>query len=69
MLTRRQQQVCELVARGLTDKAIARETGLSVRTVQVHLQNAAVRIPVEGTPRHRCYVWFLRLRAEDERSA
>ncbi|WP_211211884.1 response regulator transcription factor [Deinococcus apachensis] len=38
-LTRRQLEVLLLVARGRTDKAIARELRLSPRTVEMHMGN------------------------------
>lgn len=69
MLTNRQRQVAELVARGLSDKQIARSTGISVDTVKWHLREAASRIPVDGPRRHRCYVWFFNLRDESESDA
>lgn len=36
-MTRRQEQILELVAAGLSDKEIASKLGLSARTVQSHL--------------------------------
>jgi DNA-binding NarL/FixJ family response regulator len=39
-LSRRQQQVAELAARGLTSAQIAAELGLSTRTAENHLQQA-----------------------------
>jgi DNA-binding NarL/FixJ family response regulator len=66
VLTPRQRQVGELVARGLSAKAIAREIGLSVRTVEDHIQEAANRLP-GGTPaRHKLTIWFLNIRDDDE---
>lgn len=59
VLTRRQREVAELVARGLSDKAIARELDCSVRTVEAHIAEAARRIEGEGRPRHRLTLWFL----------
>lgn len=57
-LSVRQAQVAELVARGKPDKVIAVETGLSVKTVQAHIQTAASKIPGKTTPRHRLTLWF-----------
>lgn len=48
-----------MVALGLSDKAIAKRLGLSVKTVQNHIQEVAKRMPGEGKPRHRLTVWFL----------
>jgi non-specific serine/threonine protein kinase len=38
-LTSREQEVVRLVARGLSNKAIARELGISPRTVEGHLNH------------------------------
>lgn len=65
ILTPRQAAIVELVARGLSDKAIARETGLSVDTVRQHIQRAANRLPGEGRPRHRLTLWFFNISDED----
>jgi DNA-binding NarL/FixJ family response regulator len=45
-LTARQKEVLALVTEGLTDKAIARRLGTSVRTVQKHLEHAFRRLGV-----------------------
>ena len=37
--TERERQVLELVARGVSNKAIARELFLSTRTVEAHMRN------------------------------
>ena len=58
-LTPRQTEIASLVAKGLTAKDIAVETGLSDRTVEVHIQQAANRLGSEGRPRHRLTLWFL----------
>lgn len=61
MLTTRQAEVVALVARGLSDKAIAREMGLSVDTIKEHIKAAASRIPGEGKSRHRLTLWFFNI--------
>lgn len=66
MLTRRQAEICTLVARGLSDKQIARKTGLSVKTVEAHVRDAGRRIPCDGRPRYKCMVWFFSLRDEND---
>jgi DNA-binding CsgD family transcriptional regulator len=58
-LTRRQQQVGELVARGLTAREIGRALGMKPATANQHIRAAAERIGGETTPRHRLTVWFL----------
>lgn len=60
-LSHRQTQVVERVARGLPDKRIAAELGISIDTVRFHIQAAAARIPGDSTPRHRLTLWFISL--------
>ena len=43
-LTARERQMLELVGTGLTASAIGRRTGISVRTVHKHLQNAYAKL-------------------------
>lgn len=59
MLTQRQTEVAELVARGLSDKRIAQELGVAVETVRSHIQEAASRVPGDGRRRYRLTIWFL----------
>lgn len=56
MLTPRQREVADLVARGLSSKAIAKELGVSVRTVHCHVRQAARRLPGYGAPRFKLLV-------------
>lgn len=58
-LTERQAEVAERVAHGLSNKEVARELGLSVETVRVHVREAAGRLPGPAWPRHRLTLWFL----------
>jgi FixJ family two-component response regulator len=48
-LTIRERQTLELVTRGLSSKAIARELGISPRTVEVHRANAFEKINASST--------------------
>lgn len=64
-LSKRQAEIAAFVARGYADKIIARETGLSINTVRVHIQAAAAKIPGNSSPRHRLTLFFLQLK-EDE---
>lgn len=57
-LTERQAQVVERVAKGLPDKRIAEELGISTHTVQYHVQQAAARIPGDPPPRRKLTLFF-----------
>jgi DNA-binding CsgD family transcriptional regulator len=57
-LSRRQAEVAGLVAKGFPDKAIAYQLGLSVETVKTYIRDGARRIPGEGRPKHRLFLWF-----------
>jgi len=46
VLTEREREVLRLAARGLSNKEIARDLGLSVRTVQAHLGNVFNKLKV-----------------------
>ena len=50
ILSERQLQVLRLVARGLTNKQVASELGLSVYTVETHMKNifAKLKVPNRG---------------------
>ncbi len=56
--------VAALVARGLPDKRIAATLGLSARTVQMHVREAAAKVPGDSAPRHRLTLFFLQLEAD-----
>ncbi len=58
MLTPRQREVAELVGQMLSTKAVARELGISVRTVEVHISAAASRLPGDGAPREKLVAFF-----------
>ena len=60
MLTPRQQEIAQYVARGLSAKAISRETGLAIQTVKNHIQAAADRLPGQGPPRFKIIILCLR---------
>ena len=61
-LTPRQAEIAGLVARGMSTKAIASEAGISERTAEVHIQQAAQRIGGDTPPRHRLMLWFFSLK-------
>lgn len=60
-LSRRHRDVAALVARGLSEKAIAHDLGLKVMTVREYIRDGASRIPGEGQPRSRLLLWFLNI--------
>ena len=59
-LTPREREVAELVADGLTDKAIAFRLGISDHTVGRHLEHIALKIGMdkERTRRERIKRWY-----------
>lgn len=57
-LSHRQAQVVERVARGLPDKRIAAELGISPETVDFHIRQAAARIPGNDPPRRKFTLFF-----------
>lgn len=46
-LTRREHEVLQLVARGMTNREIARKLGLSAGTVKVYVQHIFFKLGVE----------------------
>jgi len=55
-LTRREREVCELVARGLLNKQIASELGASEKTIKVHRGRVMRKLEVESVAE---LVWLL----------
>lgn len=61
-LSKRQREVAERVAKGFSNKRIALDLGLSIRTVEEHLRLAASRLPRDGRPqRERILLWFFHI--------
>ncbi len=50
-----------MVAHGLPIKIIARDTGMAVDTVRVHVKAAAAKIPGPQSPRQKLALWFFGL--------
>lgn len=48
ILTRRQREICQLVASGKSNKQIANQFGISVNTVNAHLQAIRLRLGVQN---------------------
>lgn len=71
MLTPRQHEVAQLVAKGMSNKAIARELDVSIDTVEAHVRDAAERLPVPGRARYRIMIWVFTLQqpAQDSNAA
>ncbi len=65
-LSIRQAQVAALVARGLPDKRIACEVGLSIDTVRAHIQAAAAKVRGNSSPRHKLTLWYFALSMEEK---
>ncbi len=49
-LTNREQTIVSLLAKGNSSKAMARELGISVRTVEVHRRNIRQKLDINNTP-------------------
>lgn len=60
-LTPRQKQILRLVAEGLTNREIARQFGISVRTVEVHRFNLMRRLRVRNVAQLLRQALILRL--------
>ena len=58
-LSARELEVCELVAKGLTAPEVGEQLGISFRTVEHHIYNAARLIPGTGHPMKRIIrAWY-----------
>lgn len=61
LLTPREVEVARLVAAGRSYKGIARELGISVRTVEAHVLSAAAKLPGEVSPKMRLVLFVVDL--------
>lgn len=66
-LTRREQQVAEAIARGLSNRQIATEFGISIETVKQHL--SSIYSKLEMTGRVMLAVYVVRSASEEHRPA
>ena len=55
-LTKRERQVCDLIAKGLLNKQIAGELGISEKTIKVHRRRVMQKIDVDSVA---ALVWLL----------
>ncbi len=55
VLTAREEQILDLVARGRSNIAIAQELGLSPNTVRVHLRNASLKLNIKDRAEFAAY--------------
>jgi FixJ family two-component response regulator len=63
-LTLRERQVCDLVARGLLNKQIAYELGISEKTIKVHRSRVMQKLEIESVA---ALVWRLSRMADQHR--
>lgn len=68
-LTPREAEVARLVARGWSNKAIAKHLEMSVETVKAHIRNAAARLPGRGTAKIKLLLFVIELPKKRQQSA
>lgn len=61
-LTPREWEIAIMVTRGMSRKGIADALGLNVGTVDAHIQNAAGKLPGDGSPKIRLVIFVLSIR-------
>lgn len=54
-----------MVAKGQSTKAISVQLGISPRTVDNHIENAADKIAGLSKPRYRITIWFVSIKSQD----
>lgn len=67
-LTPREVEIARLVAAGRSTKGIATDLRISVRTVEVHIANAARKLGGTGSPKLRLVVFVVELLREEHRA-
>lgn len=61
-LTAREQEIAEMVAKGLPAKRIAAKLGVSRHTVNAHIRQAAMKLGGDAPARAQLTVWFYSLK-------
>lgn len=54
-LSKRQAEIVQRVKDGRSDKAIAHELGISIRTVHTYIERIAAKVPGDTPRRHRLF--------------
>lgn len=67
-LSPRESQVSQMVAQGMSNKAIAKALRLSELTVKDHVKAIGRKLTGPGKPRHRITVFFLQIDQPDSGS-
>jgi DNA-binding NarL/FixJ family response regulator len=65
MLTPRQTEIAQLVAKGYTAREMSAALGISIHTAQEHVAAAAERIPGDLSPRKRLQLFVLQITPDD----
>lgn len=68
-LTPREAEIARMIARGWSRKRIADKLGISIRTVDAHIANAAGRLPGKGHPKLRLVLFVIEERKREGSAA
>lgn len=60
-----ERRVCQLVADGKLHKQVARELGISIRTVHTHVARASNKLPGDGPPTRKIIRFLTLIQASD----
>ena len=58
-LSPQERRICGMIADGALHKHVARELGISIRTVHTHINRAAAKLPGNGFPTRKIVRFFL----------
>lgn len=64
-LSPRERTICGMIAEGMLHKHVARELGISVRTVHTHAYRAAAKLPGAGLPSKKIARFHFLFQASD----